>query len=212
MDLVAPAVAAYAEAHVTPPPDYLVRLDAEARALLPFPSMLSGPVVGRLLETLVAFRGARAVLEIGTYAGASALWMARGLPPGGAIVTCELDPAHAAFARRHIAASPHAGQVEVRLGPALETMAALDGPFDLVFIDADKTGYTAYLDAALPKLAPGGVVVADNVLRSGRVLTAGSADPDTVAMHAFNERVAGDPSLAATLLTVRDGLLLIRRA
>jgi caffeoyl-CoA O-methyltransferase len=212
MDLVNPAIEAYADGHVTPPPDYLARLDAEARAVLPFPAMLSGPVVGRLLEALVALRGAKAVLEIGTYAGSSALWMARGLAPGGRIVTCELDPDHAAFARRHIAASPHADQVEVRVGPALETVAELPGPFELVFIDADKTGYAAYLDAVLPKLAPGALVIADNVLRAGRVLEEASEDPGTRAIQAFNTRVANDPSLTATLLTVRDGLLLIRRA
>jgi caffeoyl-CoA O-methyltransferase len=212
MDLVNPAIEAYADGHVTPPPDYLARLDAEARAVLPFPAMLSGPVVGRLLEALVALRGAKAVLEIGTYAGSSALWMARGLAPGGRIVTCELDPDHAAFARRHIAASPHADQVEVRVGPALETVAELPGPFELVFIDADKTGYAAYLDAVLPKLAPGALVIADNVLRAGRVLEEASEDPGTRAIQAFNTRVANDPALTATLLTVRDGLLLIRRA
>jgi caffeoyl-CoA O-methyltransferase len=212
MDLVNPAIEAYADGHVTPPPDYLARLDAEARAVLPFPAMLSGPVVGRLLEALVALRGAKAVLEIGTYAGSSALWMARGLAPGGRIVTCELDPDHAAFARRHIAASPHADQVEVRVGPALETVAELPGPFELVFIDADKTGYPAYLDAVLPKLAPGALVIADNVLRAGRVLEEASEDPGTRAIQAFNTRVANDPALTATLLTVRDGLLLIRRA
>jgi caffeoyl-CoA O-methyltransferase len=212
MDLVNPAIEAYADGHVTPPPDYLARLDAEARAVLPFPAMLSGPVVGRLLEALVALRGAKAVLEIGTYAGSSALWMARGLAPGGRVVTCELDPDHAAFARRHIAASPHADQVEVRVGPALETVAELAGPFELVFIDADKTGYAAYLDAVLPKLAPGALVIADNVLRAGRVLEEASEDPGTRAIQAFNTRVANDPALTATLLTVRDGLLLIRRA
>lgn len=212
MDLVHPAIEAYADRHVTPPPDYLARLDAEARAVLPFPAMLSGPVVGRLLEAVVALRGAREVLEIGTYAGSSALWMARGLAPGGRVVTCELDPGHAAFARRHIAASPHAAQVEVRVGPALETVAGLAGPFDVVFIDADKTGYPAYLDAVLPKLAPGALVIADNVLRSGRVLEEDAEDPGTRAIQAFNTRVANDPALAATLLTVRDGLLLIRRA
>jgi caffeoyl-CoA O-methyltransferase len=212
MDLVNPAIEAYADGHVTPPPDYLARLDAEARAVLPFPAMLSGPVVGRLLEALVALRGAKAVLEIGTYAGSSALWMARGLAPGGRIVTGELDPDHAAFARRHIAASPHADQVEVRVGPALETVAELPGPFELVFIDADKTGYPAYLDAVLPKLAPGALVIADNVLRAGRVLEEASEDPGTRAIQAFNTRVANDPALTATLLTVRDGLLLIRRA
>jgi caffeoyl-CoA O-methyltransferase len=211
VDLVAPDIDAYADAHTSPPPAYLATLDREARAELPYAAMLSGPVVGRFLETLVAFRGARTVLEIGTYAGGSALWMARGLAEGGQVITCEIDETHAAFARRHFAASPHADRVDLRVGPALDTIAALPGPFDLVFIDADKAGYPAYLDAVLPKLAPGGLVVADNMLRDGAVL---EADPDegTRAIQALNDRVSSDPSLVATLLTVRDGLMLIRLA
>ena len=165
--------------------------------------MLSGPVVGRLLETLVAFaRAPRQVLEIGTYAGARRCGWPAGCRPAARVVTCELDPAHAAFARRHIAASPHADQVEVAPSARRSRRSAeLAGPFDLVFIDADKTGYPAYLDAVLPKLAPGGVVVADNVLRSGRVLEPPAAPTRAPrAMQAFNERVAADPALAATLL------------
>jgi caffeoyl-CoA O-methyltransferase len=150
------------------------------------------------------------VLEIGTFSGASALWMARGLPPGGRIVTCENDPERAAFARRAIADAGEGHRVELVEGPALDTIAALDGPFDLVFIDADKEGYPAYLDAVLPKLADGGLVVADNTLREGKVLDPrGSAD---AAIARFNDRVVADPSLVAVQLTVRDGLTLIRRA
>jgi caffeoyl-CoA O-methyltransferase len=211
MDLVAPEIDAYAERATTPWPDQLADLDAATREQLGHPSMLSGPVVGRLLETLVALARPRLVLEIGTFSGGSALWMARGLPPEGRIVTCENDAEHAAFARERIAAAGEDHRIELREGPALETIAALDGPFDVVFIDADKEGYPAYLDAVLPKLSPDGLVIADNTLRAGRVL---DADPDeaTRAILAFNERAASDPGLSSVLLTVRDGLTLIRRA
>ena len=128
--------------------------------------MLSGPVVGRLLELLVSRDRARElVLEIGTYAGYSALAMAAGLPPGGQIITCEIDPrARRVRARAHRQASPHGERIELLVGPAIETIAKLDGPFDLVFIDADKTGYRAYYEAVLGKLAPHGLIVVDNTL------------------------------------------------
>ena len=115
--------------------------------------MLSGPVEGRLLELLVHAVRARLVLELGTYSGFSALSMAAGLAPGGRIVTCEISADHAEFARRRIEACPYAERIDLRVGPALETIATLDGPFDLVFIDADKPGYAAYYEAVLPKLS-----------------------------------------------------------
>jgi caffeoyl-CoA O-methyltransferase len=160
--------------------------------------MLSGPVVGRLLETLVWLRQPQLVLEIGTYSGYSALSMARGLPPGGRIITCEADPERAAFARRHV--EQH-GRIAIREGDALATIASLDGPFDLVFIDANKDGYVDYYEAVLPKLAPRGLIVADNTL---------GLDKDGIAR--FNDHVAADARTVQVVLTVRDGVTLIRRA
>jgi caffeoyl-CoA O-methyltransferase len=208
-ELVRSDIEAYAEAHTTPFAAAMERLHAEAAADLPYPSMLSGPVVGRLLETLVFALRPRLVVEIGTYAGYSALAMAGALPPGGRLVTLELDDAHAAFAQRHIAASPYADRIELVRGPALESLAALDGPFDLVFIDADKTGYPDYYEAALAKLAPTGLIVADNTLREGQVL-APAGESDRVIAE-LNDRWVADPRVIATQLTVRDGLTLIRR-
>jgi caffeoyl-CoA O-methyltransferase len=213
VELVDPAVERYALEHTTPDDAAMAALLEEARRELPYPSMLSGPVVGRLLETLVAAVRARLVLEIGTYAGYSALSMARGLPPGGRIVTCEISVEHAAFAQRHIAVSPFAEQIEVRIGPALETIATLDGPLDLVFIDAEKTGYAGYYEAVLPKLAPHGLIAVDNTLQSGSVLEdEASWSANTRAIAEFNDLVAGDPRVRATPLTVRDGVTVIRRA
>src|SRR5947209_14168201 len=136
--LVDAAIEAYVERHTDPPPRFLADLAAETRTELSSPQMLSGPVEGRLLETLVFATGARRVLELGTYSGYSALWMAGALPADGRVVTCELNTDHAEFARAHIEASPYADRIDLRVGPALETLERLDGPFDLIFIDADK--------------------------------------------------------------------------
>ena len=208
-DLVRSDVEAYAAAHTTPFGAAMDELHAEAGEALPYPSMLSGPVVGRLLETLVAVARPQLVVEVGTYAGYSALAMAAALPPGGRVVTLELEDAHADFAQRHIDASPYADRIEIIRGPAAESLAALDGPLDFVFIDADKTGYRAYYEAALAKLAPQGLIVADNTLRGGSVL-----EPDDEAgrvMADLNDRWAADERIVATQLTVRDGVTLIRR-
>lgn len=207
MQMIAPEIEEYAARATTPWPEDIAALDAATREELGHPAMLSGPVVGRLLETLAFVMRPRLVLEIGTFSGGSALWLARGMPADARLITCEVDPEHAAFARQRLAGD---ARIELREGPALETIAGLDGPFDLVFIDADKTGYPAYLDAVLPKLAPHGLIVADNMLRDGRVLEA-EPDESTRAIVDYNTRAASDPGLAAVLLTVRDGLSLIRK-
>jgi predicted O-methyltransferase YrrM len=211
-DLIDPAVLAYAEAHSTEPPAHLVEIDRETRERFAAWGMMVGRQEGRFLELLVFATGAAAVLEIGTFTGYSALSMAAGLPPGGRITTLDLDPEHAATARRNIAASPYADRIEVREGPALETLAGLDGPFDLVFIDADKPSYDAYLEAVLPKLARRGIVVADNTLLGGRVLPGAGDDPNAEAMRRFNDKLVADPRLVCVLTTIRDGVTIIRRA
>jgi caffeoyl-CoA O-methyltransferase len=212
LSLAGEDVERYVEAHTTPHSPAMEQLADEARATLPSPAMLSGLVEGRLLEMLVHSSGAREVLEIGTYAGYSALSMAAALPPGGRVVTCEIAAAHAEFAARHFAASPYGDRIDLRLGPALDTIAELPGPFDLVFIDADKPSYAAYYEAALAKLAPQGLIVVDNTLWSGRVLEASAgADDSTRALAAFNDIVAADERVVCVMLTVRDGITLIRR-
>jgi len=211
-DIIDPEVEAYASEHTTAPPAYLETLAAETRATLQAPGMMVGRLEGRFLELMVFAAGARSVLEIGTFSGYSSLSMAAGLPPGGFIVTCEINPIHAEMARRHIAASPYADRIEVRLGSALETIDSLPGPFDLVFIDADKGNYPAYYEAVLPKLAPRGVILADNTLWSGRILDTDDTSVDTEALRAFNDQVATDPRVVAVQTTVRDGVTIIRRA
>jgi caffeoyl-CoA O-methyltransferase len=200
---------AYAAARTTPPEPALDALYAETVSELGHESMLTGAVAGRLLETLVFLARPRLVVEVGTFSGYSALSMARALPEGGRIVTLELDPEHAAFARRRFAASPLGDRIELREGPALEALEAIDGPIDLAFVDADKEGYVAYYEAIVPKLAPHGLLVADNTLRGGRVLDPG--DERGREMDAFNRHVQDDPRTVNVLLTVRDGITLVRR-
>ena len=211
MPLVDPAIEAYSQAHTTPPPPLLAALAEETRRSLESPGMMVGAVEGRFLELLVFATGARRVLEIGTFSGYSALSMAAALPPGGRLVTCEVDPRHAAMARRFADESPWADRVEIRLGPALETIAGLDGPFDLVFVDADKGSYTRYYEAVLPKLSERGLLVADNTLWSGRVLDDADTSEDTVAIRAFNDHVRADPRVVCVQLPVRDGVTLVAR-
>lgn len=212
MPVVDPAIEAYTEAHTTPQPPLLAALAAETQRSLDSPGMMVGAVEGRFLQLLVWITGARRVLEIGTFSGYSALSMAAGLPPDGRLVSCEIDPRHAAVARRFVAESAFSERIEIRLGAALDTIATLDGPFDLVFIDADKASYAAYYEAVLPKLADRGLIVADNTLWSGRVLDAADTGEDTAAIRAFNDFVAADPRVVCVQLPVRDGVTLVARA
>jgi caffeoyl-CoA O-methyltransferase len=195
----------YAQSASSPWDEQLQALDARARSELPYPSMMSGPVVGRLLETLVFVIQPKLVVELGTYAGTSALAMAGGLPQGGRIITCELSDERADFAQAGIDASPYADRIEIRRGPGLETVASIDEPIDFCLIDAEKEGYVGYYDAVVPKLSPHGLIAVDNTLRDGRVLQGD-------VMDAFNRHVAEDPRTVQVLLTVRDGVTLIRRA
>lgn len=206
MELVRPEIDRYAEEHTNPHPQLLQELWDETHATLQIPQMLTGPVEGRLLQTLVWAMGARRVLELGTYSGYSALSMAAGLPEDGNIDTCEVDERHAEVAVRYFQRSDYADKITLHLGPALETIERLEGPWDLVFIDADKENYVNYYEAVVPRLADRGLIVADNTLRDGRVLEGEDV------MVQFNEHVMADPRTICVLLTVRDGVTLIRRA
>jgi predicted O-methyltransferase YrrM len=214
MEIVDPDVERYAEEHTTPPEPLLASLAEETQRTLPSPQMLTGPIEGRFLELLVFATGARRVLEIGTYSGYSALSMAAGLPPDGRIDTCEIDERHAEVARRYIAQSPHSDRITVHLGPARETIDRLEGTFDLVFIDADKENYRNYYEATLPRLSERGLIAVDNTLWSGRarLLDPSDESESTQAIRAFNEYARGDARVVCVMLSVRDGVTLIRRA
>jgi len=210
VDLVPEPIERYAEQHTTTPEPLLAELAQETRETLECPQMLTGTVEGRFLELLVYASGAGRVLELGTYSGYSALSMAAGLAPGGRIDTCELDENRAAVARRYIERSPYADRIQIHLGPALETIGRLEGDFDFVFIDADKPNYVNYYEAVLPRLSERGFIAADNTLWSGRVLDEQDDDEGTQAIRAFNEHVESDPRVTSVMLTVRDGVTLIR--
>jgi caffeoyl-CoA O-methyltransferase len=210
-EIVRDEIDRYAKEHTTSPTALLAELAEETRATLRIPQMLTGTVEGRLLELLVWVSGARRVLELGTYSGYSALSMAAALPDGGRIDTCEIEEQHAEVARRYIARSPYADRITVHLGPALETIERLDGEFDFVFIDADKQNYVNYYEAVLPRLAKRGLIAADNTLWSGRVLDESDDSEGTRAIRAFNEHVRADERVSSVMLTVRDGVTLIRR-
>ena len=135
--------------------------------------------------------------------------MAAALPSGGRIVTCEIDERNAEFARRHFDSSPLGERIELRFGPAMDTISALEGPFDVVFIDADKTGYRDYYEAVLPKLASHGVIVVDNTLWGGRVLDPAEDSESTVALREFNDHVLADERTECVLLPVGDGMTVI---
>ncbi len=209
--VVDPDIEAYAAAHTTPEDPLLAEVAGYTRKTQESHGMMVGLLEGRFLETLVWLSGARRILEVGTFTGYSALSMAAALAAGGTIVTCEVDPERAAVARRHFDASPWADRIEIRLGPALESIAALDGPFDFVFIDADKVNYGNYYEAVLAKVADHGLIVVDNVLWSGKVLDPDDQSEDTVAIRAFNDFVRDDPRVTCVMATVRDGVTLIRR-
>jgi len=211
MAIVRPELEAYAEAHTTPPEPLLAALAEETRATLQSPGMLTGPIEGRFLELLVHATQPRRVLELGTYSGYGTNSMARALPPGGRIDTCELSAEHAAVARRYLEQGGHADRVTIHLGPALDSLARLDGEWDFVFIDADKENYVNYYEAVVPRLAPNGLIAADNTLWSGRVIDDGDDSDTTRAIKAFNDHVVADDRVVAVMLTIRDGVTLIRR-
>jgi caffeoyl-CoA O-methyltransferase len=202
----------YAEAHTTASPSHLRALAEETVEAMAFHQMMVGPLEGRFLEQLVFALQPRFVLEIGMFTGYSSLSMAAALPAGGRIVTCDVDPKAEAIARRHIEASPYADRIEIRMGPALDTISTLDVPFDFVFIDADKTNYRNYYDAVLPKMAPQGLIAVDNVLWSGRVADREAHDDNTDALREFNDYVNADPRTINVMCTIRDGVTLIRLA
>ncbi len=209
--IVTPELDQYTVEHSTPEPPHLAALAEETRQFSSAHGMMVGPVEGQFLALMVELTGAHRVLEIGTFTGYSALSMAAALPPRGTLVTCDVNPDHIGVARRHIAQSPFADRIDIRLGPALETLETLPGPFDLVFIDADKSNYANYYEAVLPKLAEGGLILVDNVLWSGRVLDPEESDEDTKAIRAFNDKVRDDSRVTCVMLSIRDGITVIRR-
>lgn len=212
MSVVDPVLEAYAASVSSPESPALTKLAAETRATIMSPGMMVGHLEGRFLEMLVWTIQPRLVLELGTFTGYSAMAMAACLPPGGRIITCEVSWRHAEVARRHIEASGFDERIDIRVGAALDTVATLDGPFDLVFVDADKANYLAYYEAILPKLSERGLIAIDNTLWSGSVADANDTSESATALREFNAHVVSDPRVVCVLCTMRDGITLVRRS
>ena len=209
MKLVSPEIENYCFGHTTPLDPIFGELKKETFATLHSPQMQVGLMEGRFLGQLIALIQAKTVLEIGTFSGFSALAMASAMPDDGKLITCDIDPRATDLAKKFWAQSPHGKKIHLKLAPAADTIATLDEVFDMVFIDADKAGYTNYWNLTLPKLRKNGLIVVDNVLWSGRVL-----DPQEKSdheIHAFNEFAKADPRVEIVMLPVRDGMLLARK-
>ena len=189
--------------------DYIAKgLREETYSKTQSPQMMSGHIVGNFLGFLIRITGAKKVLEIGTFTGYSALMMAASLPEDGKLITCDRDRKSTKIAKKFWVKSGYDKKIELKIGPALETISKLKGKFDFVFIDADKENYENYLNAILPMLSEKGLVVVDNVLWSGKVLNPN--DAQSQGMDKFNKRVQSDNNLWNIMLSIRDGLMFIK--
>lgn len=202
----------YIEAHTAAEPPLLADLYRDTWLRRLYPRMCSGHIQGRILKMLVTMIRPRRVLELGTFSGYSALCLAEGLTGDAELHTVEIDDEAEPFIRGWFDRSPLGSRITLHIGDALDIVPRLDAPWDLVYIDANKRRYCDYLDLIVPRLSPGGYIIADNTLWSGKV-----ADPDALArdaqargVAAFNDRVAADPRLETVILPLRDGLSLIR--
>jgi caffeoyl-CoA O-methyltransferase len=207
--LVAEDIERYAQAHTEPVDPLFEELREETHRSMDSPNMQVGPVEGTFLKLLVRLSGARRALEIGMFTGYSGLMIAAGLPEDGTLVTCDVNPKAEEVARRYFGRNAHGRKITIRMGPALETIRSLAPPIDFVFLDADKENYSNYYEAVLPLMPSGGLLVADNVLWSGKVLDPKEASDRAIV--AFNDRVSGDSRVEKVLLTVRDGMMLARK-
>jgi caffeoyl-CoA O-methyltransferase len=189
------------------PEDYVLGELREEAASAGLPAISSSADTGRLLQVLLGAIRARRVLEVGTLGGYSAIWMARALPADGKLLSLEINPDHARFAQRHVERAGLVDRVEIRTGPALDLLPALEGQrFDAMFIDADKESYVAYLDWGLRLVRPGGLVIADNALWGGSVFDDGVHDEKTEAVRAFNQRIAAESRLTSIIVPTHDGV------
>jgi caffeoyl-CoA O-methyltransferase len=208
MSFIDEPVEAYAEALSTPDGELFERLAAETRKKSELPQMMVGLLEGRFLGVLVRSLRAKRVLELGTFTGYSSISMALALPDVR-VITCDVNEETTAIARRYAEEAGVADRIDYRLGAALDTIAELDGEFDLVFVDADKGNYVNYYEATLPKLARTGLMILDNTLWSGRVADPQEGDENTRAIRSVNDHIRDDPRVENVLLTVRDGMNLV---
>jgi caffeoyl-CoA O-methyltransferase len=209
MEFISQELQAYTERFTSPEPDLLTALNQETWSTVPYPRMLSGHLQGRILALFSKMLRPKRILEIGTYTGYSAICLAEGLAPGGELVTIDINASLQEMAIRYFAQAGLGERVRMLVGDARTLIPELEGPFDLVFIDADKENYCNYLDLVLPKMRPGGIILADNVLWSGHVLDPEITDTETQGLRDFVQKVALDDALEQVLLPVRDGIMAV---
>jgi caffeoyl-CoA O-methyltransferase len=206
-------LAEYVTRHVGGRDEVLTRVEHETAELGRLANMQTAPDQAALLELLARSTRATRAIEIGTFTGYGAIRIARGLAPGGTLLCCELNERWAAVARANLDAAGVGDRVEIRIGPALETLRALpaEPAFDLAYLDADKAGYPAYYDELVPRLRPGGLLAIDNVLMDGRVLAPAEDDAGTRAVVDLSDRILDDERVDSAMLGIGDGLTLVRR-
>ncbi len=209
-ELVLPEIEAYAAAHSWAESDLCRALREETTRTMEFPQMVVGPLEGAFLKMMVRVVNAKCILEIGMFTGYSALCFAEALPADGRVTTCEIDEKSAAVARKYFAKNSLGHKIKIRMGPAIDTLRTLPGPFDLIFIDAEKVNYVNYYRRALELVSASGVILIDNVLWSGDVLKQPPPDQSTAAIQELNRVVSSDPGVDAVLVTIRDGVLVVK--
>jgi caffeoyl-CoA O-methyltransferase len=206
MKITPPEIETYVAKHCYPESPLLQELVKTTYARTEYPQMLVGRIEGALLRILTQSIQAKRVIEVGTFTGYSALCFAESLPDDGKVVTCDIDPENTKIAREYWEKSPHGRKIELKLGPASETIPKLTGSFDLAFIDADKVNYPVYFNLLADKIRKGGLIIIDNVLWGGSVIES-DPDEDTSAIMKVSKTVAEDPRFQTAMLSVRDGML-----
>ncbi|MCZ2485789.1 O-methyltransferase [Aquirufa antheringensis] len=210
MEFIDEGIEEYARLHTEPENDLLKELVRETHAMVLQPRMLSGHLQGRFLSFIAKVYQPSLILEIGTYTGYSALCMAEGLKAGGRLITIDVNEELETFTRSFFDRSPYKEQIDYRIADAAHEIPAIEGPIDMVFIDADKRNYALYFDLVIDKMRPGGLILVDNVLWSGKIIEEAAKDKSTQALRDFNTKVANDSRVEPLLLPIRDGLFLLR--
>ena len=210
MEFIDEGIEEYARLHTEPENDLLKELVRETHAMVLQPRMLSGHLQGRFLSFIAKVYQPSLILEIGTYTGYSALCMAEGLKKGGRLITIDVNEELETFTRSFFDRSAYKEQIDYRIADAAVEIPAIEGPIDLVFIDADKRNYALYFDLVIDKMRSGGLILVDNVLWSGKIIEEAARDKSTQALRDFNTKVANDPRVEPLLLAIRDGLFLLR--
>ncbi len=210
MEFIDPKLHEYCEQHSGTEAEVLKKLDRETHAKVMMPRMLSGHLQGQFLAMISKMCQPKRILEIGTYTGYSAIYLAQGLAEGGRLITIDINEELEQMAKRYWAEAGVSEKIDYRIGNGLDLIPDIDGPFDLVFIDADKKNYSNYYDLIIDKMAPGGIILADNVLWSGKVIDESAKDKDTVAIKEYNLKVQEDDRVDNMLLPLRDGIMMAR--